>query len=253
MGANGAVPDREWVSFVDPDDDGRTWQLDVTFLASRWRCIFGCGCQGVREEPAPERVEGCCTYGAHFADAKDRDRVVRMARRLRPEEWQLRDEGRRRGVVAASGPRSWRTRRVGGACVFLNRPDFGTGPGCALHVLAERLGVHFSETKPEVCWQLPLRRVDHVNDDGTVTSTVTEFGRSGWGPGGGDFAWWCTEAPEAFTAAEPVYRTLEPELRKTCGDTVYERLAAYLDARLASSQPPVRHPSEVPVTLRRRR
>ena len=30
-------------------------------------------------------------------------------------------------------------------------------------------------------------------DDGTVISTLTEFGRDGWGEGGDDFAWWCTE------------------------------------------------------------
>jgi hypothetical protein len=253
MGRNGAGPEREWVTFADPDDEGRSWQLDVTFLTSHWHCIFGCGCQGVRDVPSPERSEGCCSYGAHFADAKDRDRVVRVARRLTADEWQHRAEGRRGGVVASSGRGSWRTRRVAGACIFLNRPGFPAGPGCALHLLAERQGVHFSETKPEVCWQLPVRRVDSVNDDGTVTSTVGEFGRSGWGPGGQDFAWWCTEAPEAFTAGEPVYRTLEAELRKTCGDAVYERLAGYLDERLASTTPPVRHPAEVPVTLRRRR
>ena len=26
---------------------------------------------------------------------------------------------------------------------------------------------------------------------------LSEFGRSGWGEGGEEFAWWCTEAPEA--------------------------------------------------------
>ena len=32
---------------------------------------------------------------------------------------------------------------------------------------------------------------------------ITEFARDGWGEGGEEFAWWCTEAPEAFTAHEP--------------------------------------------------
>ena len=42
--------------------------FDVTFLLSRWTCIFGDGCQGVLTGPAPELVQGCCSYGAHFTD-----------------------------------------------------------------------------------------------------------------------------------------------------------------------------------------
>ena len=82
-------------------------------------------------------------------------------------------------------------------------------------------GRHHSEVKPEICWQLPLRRVDEDQEDGTVISTLTEFGRAGWGEGGDDFAWWCTEAPEAFTGKEPVYRSLEAELRKTLGKKLH--------------------------------
>ena len=52
----------EWMSFPDPDDE-RTWLFDVTFLESNWTCIFGRGCQGVMTGPAPELVEGCCSYG----------------------------------------------------------------------------------------------------------------------------------------------------------------------------------------------
>src|SRR5262249_35022575 len=68
---SGAV--REWVTFPDPKDEGRTWQIDVTFLLSNWTCIFGRGCQGVLTERAPELVLGCCSYGAHFSDKQDRD------------------------------------------------------------------------------------------------------------------------------------------------------------------------------------
>jgi hypothetical protein len=248
-GGNGTSAAREWVTFDDPDEEGRRWQCDVTFLTSHWQCIFGAGCQGVRVEPAPEMVEGCCAYGAHFSDAKDRDRVVRIAKRLTAEEWQFRDQGRSRGIVAKVRDGGWRTRLVDDSCIFLNRPGFAAGAGCALHLHAMNAGVHFSETKPEVCWQLPIRRIDETDDDGTVTSVITEFGRASWGGGGDDFAWWCTEAPEAFTAAEPVYRTLGPELRLTMGDRVYERLVAYLEQRQGSTMPPVVHPSERPVAL----
>ena len=242
----------EWVTIDDPVEEGRRWQFDITFLASHWECIYGRGCQGVRTEATPEMHEGCCSYGAHFADAKDRDRVVRQARQLTDDEWQHAAIGRRRGVVAKIASRQWRTRLVDDACVFLNRPGFARGPGCALHLLADRLGVHFADTKPEICWQLPIRRADHVRDDGTVTSVVGEFGRSGWGEGGEEFAWWCTEDPAAFLAAEPVYRGLETELRRTCGDAVYEDLVEYLEQRVPTL-PPVPHPTETPVTLRRSR
>ena len=56
------VDRHEWLSFEDPEED-RTWLFDVTFLLSRWTCIFGRGCQGVLTEAAPELVQGCCISG----------------------------------------------------------------------------------------------------------------------------------------------------------------------------------------------
>lgn len=255
---NGVGPTREWVSFDDPKEDGRRWQIDVTFLTSSWQCIFGDGCRGVLTEPAPEMVQGCCSYGAHFSNRKDRDRVVRAARQLTDDEWQFAKSGRKKGVYAKSGKdedgkQEWRTRLVDDACVFLNRPGFPAGAGCALHVHAMRSGEHHSDLKPEVCWQLPLRCVDEEQEDGTVVSTLSEFGRDGWGEGGEDFAWWCTEAPEAFTGSDPVYKSLAEELRKMMGTELYERVARYLDGRGRSQPPPVTHPSEVPVRFTGRR
>jgi hypothetical protein len=226
---------REWATFPDPEDPHRRWQVDVTWLTSPWRCVFGCGCQGVLTGPTPEMQQGCCSYGAHFSDEEDRDRVVAAAADLRADEWQHQASGIRKGVTARLAAGGWRTRLVEGACVFLNRPGFPAGAGCALHVLALRQGVHFVATKPDVCWQLPLRKEDSEESDGTVTTTLSEFGRSGWGPGGEEFAWWCTEAPEAFTGTDPVYRSMEVELRAMVGDALYEAIAAYLDRRMAAS------------------
>jgi len=247
------------VTFADPNEKGRTWRIDVTFLLSRWDCIFGAGCQGVLETPAPELVQGCCSHGAHFSGRDDRDAIVKLARDLGPDEWQFAEVGRKKGIYASlgkdeDGTPEWRTRRVEGACIFLNRPDFPTGPGCALHQHAWRTGVHPSDTKPEVCWQLPLRRLDEQHEDGSVISTLTEFGRAGWGEGGDDFAWWCTEAPEAFVAKAPVYETLAEEIRKMIGKRLYRQVKTYLDARRAAAEvlPVVHHPSEVPVTLTRK-
>jgi hypothetical protein len=139
------------------------------------------------------------------------------------------------------------------ACIFLNRPGFAAGPGCALHLHALNVGEHFSEFKPEVCWQVPLRRIDDEQDDGTVVSRLTEFGREGWGEGGEDFGWWCTEAPEAFTGAQPVYQSMSVELRKMLGKPLYRQVVEYLDARRApTAVPPVVHPAEVRVTIGRK-
>jgi len=251
-------PTREWVTFQDPKEEGRRWQIDVTFLLSSWQCIFGAGCQVVLTEPAPELVHGCCSYGAHFSGRKDRDHIVRAARQLRDDEWQFAKIGRRKGVYAGvgkdeDGKPEWRTRLVDDACIFLNRPGFPSGPGCALHQHAARRRLHHSDLKPEVCWQLPLRRIDDVQDDGSVISTLTEFARAGWGEGGDDFAWWCTEAPEAFTGSQPVYMSMKVELEKMLGRALARDVAAYLDARrVATSPAPVRHPAQTPVSITRR-
>jgi len=232
---------REWISFEDPLEE-RTWVFDVTFLLSRWECIFGRGCQGVLTGPAPELVQGCCSYGAHFTDAEDEARVEAVAATLEPLQWQFHKEGRQRGVIKTNAGGERVTRMVAEACVFLNRPGFPGGAGCALHRAAIDRDLRPMDLKPDVCWQLPLRREDRVEDAGHVTSTVVEWKRSDWGAGGDEFHWWCTEAPEAFGGAEPVYRTMADELTGLVGAEVYERLAAYLDARAGSSVP-LPHPT----------
>ncbi len=249
-------PVREWVTFPDPRRKKHVWHVDVTFLTSHWSCIFGNGCQGVLTEAAPELVQGCCSYGAHASDAKDQALVNRAAKLLDDDTWQYRKRAKKKGIWVKVAKDDYRTRLVDGACIFLNRPGFATGPGCALHQLAERTGQHHSDLKPEVCWQLPIRNIEEYDEDandGIVYHRLTEFARHGWGEGGDEFAWWCTEEPAAFVGREPVYRSLEPELRKVCGDALYEMIAAYLDDRLASGPVPVVHPSEVPVVLGRTR
>ncbi|MGQ0823824.1 MAG: hypothetical protein ACT4OX_02135 [Actinomycetota bacterium] len=246
-------PTREWITIPVPGKEKKQWQIDVTYLSSSYRCIFGQGCQGVLTEPASDLSQGCCSYGAHASDKKDHDKVEKLAKRLTDDEWQFRSHGIKKGVWARAGKDDWRTRLVEDACVFLNRPGFAAGPGCALHLHAMNTGKHFSETKPTVCWQLPLRAIERDEEDDSTTTILTEFGRDGWGEGGEEFAWWCTEAPEAFTGHEPVYKSMEPELRLMLGDAVYEELAKYIDTRFASATPPMPHPAEVSVKMGRTR
>ena len=236
-------PDREWVSF-DDDEENRTWVFDVTFLLSGWTCIFGRGCQGVLTAPAPELVQGCCSYGAHFTDADDVARVEAAAATLESSQWQFRRQGRSRGVWRTTRQGEMVTRLVNGACVFLNRPGFDGGAGCALHRAALDRQERPMDLKPEVCWQLPLRREDHPDGDGHVTTTLSEWGRRNWGGGGAEFHWWCTEAPEAFVGAEPVYVTMADELEAMVGAAIHRRLTAWLDERRAAPAAiPLPHPT----------
>ncbi len=220
----------EWVSFEDPAEL-RTWRFDVTFLLSNWQCLFGRGCQGVLTVPAPERSEGCCSYGAHFVDEDDLQRVRAAARELTSEQWQWKDRARHGGVVTRRRGKPTVTRQVEDACIFLNRPGFPGGAGCALHRAALEAGGRPMDRKPEVCWQLPLRREDSGPEEGRVVSTLRQWDRADWGPGGEEFAWWCTEAPEAFSGAEPVWRHMHDELEGLVGPEVMAMLSEFLTAR----------------------
>jgi hypothetical protein len=92
------------------------------------------------------------------------------------------------------------------------------------------------ETKPEVCWQLPVRREQEWVDrpDGTriLRSTVTEFDRRGWGEGGHDLDWYCTSSPEAHINAEPLFEAYAAELTALLGEATYAELARLCDERL---------------------
>ncbi|MEO7443578.1 MAG: hypothetical protein ABIW46_08610 [Acidimicrobiales bacterium] len=222
----------EWVSFEDPEEE-RTWVFDVTFLLSPWSCIFGRGCQGVLTAAAPELSHGCCSFGAHFTGEEDLERVEAAVATLSDDQWQYAKRGRRYGVIKRGVGDETVTRLVDGACVLLNRPGFPGGAGCALHRAALERGQPPHELKPDVCWQLPLRREDTDDGGGHVTSTVRQWDRRHWGGGGADFHWWCTEGPEAFVGADPVYVVMRNELVALVGPWAYGELSRHLDVRVA--------------------
>ena len=238
----GALDDptrREWVSF---DHDGDTYLFDVSFLTSNWRCIFGQGCKGVLDHDATDLGQGCCSHGAHFADTPDRTRVRRQAARLTADQWQLRAEAKRQGgAFERTEGGGWSTRTHDGACIFLNRTDFGRGAGCALHVGALEAGESFLDWKPEVCWQLPLGLSHLVDEVEQTTYTLGLWKRRDWGDGGADFHWWCTESPEAFIDHDPVVVTLREEIVALIGEEVYELLLDQLRSRPAVTWVP--HPA----------
>ena len=216
---------RSWVEFTDPADTGTVVRADITWLTSRWTCIFGRGCHGI---DAARPDEGCCTHGAHFSDAADEKRVRAAARRLTSGEWQLAARGRRGGVVETDGEGSRRTRVVDGSCVFHNRAGFDGPVGCALHALAQRESVHPLTTKPDVCWQLPIRRDFRqvTRPDGTHYQevSISEFDRRAWGAGGHHLDWYCSGAAEAHVGTEPVLTSSRAELVALVGQPAYDLL-----------------------------
>jgi len=219
----------EWVSFEDPDED-RTWVIDATFLLSSWTCIYGHGCKGVLEEDTTHLAQGCCSYGAHFLDEGDVATVQSAAARLTKEQWQFRKEGKKNGILDKdpdSGDPT--TRVVEDACIFLNRPGFAKGPGCALHVGAMEAGERPMDWKPDVCWQLPLRLEEHKDTNGHITSTLREWKRRDWGDAGHDFHWWCTSEPDAFVGHTAVYESLKDEIEAIVEPHIYPLIVRALE------------------------
>ena len=240
----------DWVSFTDADGD--VWMFDATFLCSRWTCIFGNGCQGVLDHDATDLVQGCCSYGAHFADGPDRKRVEKYVKRLSDDDWQFRGEAKRLGgPIVRNEDGDWVSELVDDACIFLNRPDFPGGAGCALHRAALAADERPLDWKPEVCWQLPLRLTTSTDENGRVTRTLREWQRADWGDGGVEFHWWCTESPEAFVGDRVVYEELEDEIREMVGDEPYEWFVANIGSRPRSHVQP--HPAQLLPAPRRRR
>ncbi|MEE9415872.1 MAG: hypothetical protein V3V01_11345, partial [Acidimicrobiales bacterium] len=115
-------------------------------------------------------------------------------------------------------------RLVDDACIFLNRPGFDTGPGCALHFEAVAQNESPIDWKPSVCWQLPV----HVNwtaaDDGSESVEVRAWQRSDWGSEGQTMAWCCTEEPGAYVGEQPVIDSLANELEAIAGREVFVEL-----------------------------
>ncbi|MFN8126194.1 MAG: hypothetical protein U0R64_06785 [Candidatus Nanopelagicales bacterium] len=238
---------RAWIEFPDPADPAQSIRADLTWLTSRWTCIYGQGCRGI-DAAMPDA--GCCTHGAHFSDHDDEKRVKRWVRKLTADEWELRPRGkvRTRDWVETDEDGDRKTRVVDGACVFQNSPRFAAGAGCALHLLAQRSGESYIDTKPDVCWQLPIRR-DYAwveANDGTqrLVITITEYQRAMWGPGGHDFPWYCSSDTEAHVGTEPVYLSNRDELVAMIGAPAYEELARHCAQHESARAPLAIHPAD---------
>ena len=203
--------------------DGETvWRFDREFLRSTWACLWGRGCLGIGPEPAPHLGLGCCSVGADLIDEDESRLIAAVAATLDPDRFEHHAESAEGGIFRDSSRTS--TRIVDGACIFLNRPRFVGGAGCALHLSALDAGESPVDLKPSVCWQLPIK-VDWEPGPGTTeVATVRPWARLDWGEEGETMAWCCTEGSLAYGGDRPVIDSLGAELEAVVGTEVYVEL-----------------------------
>ena len=206
-------------------DGDVTWRFDEDFLRSRWTCIWGRGCLGILDEPAEHLQQGCCSIGAELADEDEAMLLSAMAALLDDTVFEHHADAAEGGIFAERDAEHRNTRIVDGACIFLNRPGFAGGAGCALHIAALAHDESPIEWKPSVCWQLPIR-VDWeaVGDGAREVATVRRWARADWGDEGADMAWCCTEGDRAYVGDRPVVESLGEELAAIVGRQVYVEL-----------------------------
>ncbi len=234
---------RDWVEFADPASPLEIFKCDLTWLTSYFTCIYGAGCCGI---DADKPDAGCCSDGAYYSDDVDEERTLKIAERLTPDMWQYYDQahskmkGGKLNISEVGFDKDRKTRMVDNSCIFLNRvgheaPGYTGSFGCVLHHLALKEDIHFVETKPDVCWQLPIRRSFENREVGDQTVSIIvigEYERKAWGDGGEDFDWYCTANSDAHVGREPVYKSNKVELETLMGPAGYAELAKYCDARV---------------------
>ena len=236
---------RDWVEFENPANPEEIFKCDLTWLTSYWQCIYGNGCCGI---DADKPDAGCCSDGAYYTGKEDEKRVFEAAKKLTRADWQFYDQARPKKVggklqITEIGlDKDRKTKKTKDSCIFLNRvgyeaPGYTGSFGCALHHLALKEQVHFVDTKPDICWQLPIRRSWETREYGDEEITVVvigEYTRTAWGEGGADFDWYCTSNSEAHVGRVPVYQSSEVELTKMMGPKGYAELVKLCDSRMAA-------------------
>jgi hypothetical protein len=203
-------------------DGATTWRFDVDFLESSWTCLYGRGCLGILAEPAEHLGQGCCSVGAEL-DGEDEARTIgALAATLEPALFEHHAAAVADGIYADE--RRAATRLVDGACIFLNRPGFAGGAGCALHLAALDAGESPVDWKPSVCWQLPLKVDWEAGPGDTEVATVRRWTRADWGEEGEPMAWCCTEGDRAYVGDRPVWESLGDEIEAIVGTAVHVEL-----------------------------
>ena len=209
---------------VEIDAGDTVWRFDRAFLTSNWTCIWDRGCHGIGATKEAGHRLGCCSLGAHLDGVDEQMLVAASADALTPELFEHYQSARDGGVFCDDGTY---TRVVDGACIFLNRPGFAGGAGCALHLGAVAAGESAIDWKPSVCWQLPVHVDWEMRPDDVEVATVRAWTRADWGEHGTTMAWCCTDAPMAprpTSVTGAVVESLADELTEIVGAEVYVEL-----------------------------
>jgi hypothetical protein len=222
MGTAMAIPPEPAGDFVEISTGAVDWRFERAFLQSNWTCIWGRGCLGILDEPAPELQQGCCSIGAVLDGVDDAMTVSAYAATLDRAVWQFHDAVDDDDVF--SDATRTHTKLVEGACIFLNRPGFAGGAGCALHLAALAADESPIEWKPSVCSQLPIHVDWRPLPDGREAATVRRWSRADWGAQGETMAWCCTEEVETYVGDRAVIDSLADELAVIAGDEVVVEL-----------------------------
>ena len=209
----------------------------MTWLLSRWTCVFGTpACKGT-VEGRPD--DGCCSHGAFLSDKDDRKRLDAAVKMLTDEDWQFRDKGLgRKGYLEMDeydDKPNLRTRKYKGACIFLNRPGFAGGIGCALHSKALKLGRRAADDEARRVLAAadpahpgvgdPARRHGDPQDHHHRVRPA-RLGRGRRRP-----ALVLHRRPDAHVGAKQVWQSYAPELTELLGEKAYAELAAMCKRR----------------------
>lgn len=101
---------REWVEFYDPEDPKHLIAADLTWLLSRWTCVFGTpACKGT-VDGRPD--DGCCSHGAFLSDDDDRAKLDDAVKLLTDADWRFRS-------------RAWARRATWSGTNTTTNPRFG--------------------------------------------------------------------------------------------------------------------------------
>jgi uncharacterized flavoprotein (TIGR03862 family) len=229
---NNAPDEGDYVHVTEGD---RLWRFERGFLSSNWTCIWGRGCLGIQTTPDAESGHGCCSWGAQMDTADEAMTLSAMAAMIPEHLFQHKQLADRDGIF--SDETRTNTKVTDGACIFLNRPGFEGGAGCALHLAAVEAQEPPMDWKPSVCWQLPIK-VDWeltANDEQGAgiaeVATVRGWQRKDWGEDGATMAWCCTEGPEAYVGEVPVIESLGAEIAEIVGETVWVELRKKWDSQ----------------------
>lgn len=214
-------------TIIEISSSDTDWRFERSFLESNWTCIWGRGCLGILDEPSEELGQGCCSVGAEFGDIDEAMLVSAMAAMIEPSMFQFAAEAAEAGIF--SDDRRINTRIIDGACIFLNRPGFSGGAGCALHLAAADAGESPLDWKPSVCWQLPIRVDWEPLGSGRERATLRRWSRADWGDEGTSMAWCCTEGDRAYVGDTRVIDSLAEELQGITGTEVFVELRRRLD------------------------